>query len=63
VARHYVGQGVRVIKRELSFGGGLLGLLGRALFRWSAERYEQKYCFIFRASTLHFELEVVKHER
>lgn len=60
-ARHYVGGGLQIVQRNLSFGGGLLGLVGRALFALSPEAYERKYCFIFRASTLRFELRVVKH--
>ncbi len=59
-ARHYVGGGVKVVQRSLSFGGGLLGLVGRALFALSPEAFEKKYCFVFRASTLRFELQVVK---
>ena len=58
--RHYVGGGLKVVGRQLSFGGGLLGLTGRLIFLWSPETYEKKFCFIFRASTLTFELEVVK---
>ena len=56
---HYMGRGLRVMERRLSFGGGLLGLIGRLLFLLGPEAYEKKYCFMFRASTLHFELEVV----
>ena len=59
--RHYVGGGLKVVGRKLSFGGGLMGLVGRALFALSPEAYERKYCFMFRASTLRFELQVVKH--
>lgn len=57
---HYAGGGLRVADRKLSFGGGVLGAIGRLLFSLSPEKYERKYCFIFRASTLSFELEVVK---
>lgn len=57
---HYVGNGLRVASRRLSFGGGLFGLIGRMLFALSPEAYEKKYCFMFRASTLYFELEVVR---
>jgi hypothetical protein len=60
-ARHYVGSGLKVVQRKLSFGGGLLGLVGRMIFSLSPEAFERKYCFIFRASTLRFELQVVKH--
>jgi hypothetical protein len=59
-AAHYTGGGLRVVARRLSFGGGLLGLIGRFLFHLSPWKYEQKYCFIFRAGTLYFELEVIK---
>lgn len=57
---HYTGGGYRVLRRRLSFGGGVMGLIGRMIFRISPRRYEAKWCFIFRASTLYFELEVVK---
>lgn len=59
-AQHYVGGGLKVASRKLSFGGGLLGLAGRLIFMWSPETYEKKFCFVFRASTLTFELEVTK---
>jgi SAM-dependent methyltransferase len=53
---------VKVTRRRLSFGGGLLGILGRLLFTLSPEVYERKLAFIFRAGTLRFELEVEKNE-
>ena len=53
---------VKVTKRRLSFGGGLLGVLGRLFFTLSPEVYERKLSFIFRAGTLRFELEVEKNE-
>lgn len=57
---HYIGgKGIKVKYRKLSFGGGILGLTGRMLFNINPKTYERKYCFIFRASTLTFELEVV----
>lgn len=59
-ARHYVGSGVKIVHRHLSFGGGLLGVIGRIIFSLSPEAFEKKYCFMFRASTLRFELRVVK---
>lgn len=58
--RHYIGGGVRVARRHLSFGGNLLSIIGRAIFLLSPESYEKKYCFIFRASTLRFDLEILK---
>lgn len=57
---HYMGHGLRVVERKLSFGGGVLGLIGRLIFKLSPEAYEKNYCFIFRASTLYFELEVTE---
>lgn len=57
--RHYTGGGFRVVARGLSFGGGL-GLIGRLLFALSPELWEKQFCFVFRGSTLRFELEVVK---
>ena len=54
--------GVKVTKRRLSFGGGLLGVLGRLFFTLSPEVYERKLAFIFRAGTLRLELEVEKNE-
>ncbi|MBV9469623.1 MAG: methyltransferase domain-containing protein [Abitibacteriaceae bacterium] len=57
---HYVGGGLKVVGRKLSFGGGVLGLTGRLIFTLSPKKYEEKYCFIFRASTLTFYLKVTK---
>jgi SAM-dependent methyltransferase len=59
-AMHYVGGGLKVVSRKLSFGGGLLGLLGRLICWLNPETYEKKFCFLFRASTLTFYLEVTK---
>jgi SAM-dependent methyltransferase len=56
---HYVGKGVRIKNKKLSFGGGLLGLIARLIFKISPKKYEQKYCFIFRASTLTIDIEVL----
>jgi len=55
---HYIGKGVRIKDKKLSFGGGIFGLIARLIFRISPRKYEQKYCFIFRASTLTFWMEV-----
>ena len=55
---HYVGKGIIVQNKKLSFSGGVLGLVARLLFRINPKKYEQKYCFIFRASTLTFWLQV-----
>lgn len=56
---HYVGKGVKVKNKKLSFSGGVLGLMGRFFFKITPRKYEQKYCFIFRASTLTFDIEVL----
>lgn len=53
---------IRVANRRLSFGGGVLGVLGRLFFTLSPDLYERKLAFVFRASTLRFELEVLKGE-
>jgi len=55
---HYVGKGIKIQSKKLSFGGGVLGLIARFLFKINPKKYEQKYCFIFRASTLSFCLKV-----
>lgn len=57
---HYAGGGFHIEKRHLSFGGGILGLLGRLMFKISPRWWESKLCFVFRASTLRFELRVQK---
>lgn len=56
---HYVGKGVRVKKKKLSFSGGVFGLVGRIIFNISPRVYERKFSFIFRASTLYVDLEVL----
>lgn len=55
---HYIGKGISVKGKKLSFGGGLMGIVARAIFSVSPRVYEKKYCFMFRASTLRFDLEV-----
>ena len=57
---HYTGGGFEVVQRRLSFGGGIMGLLGRLIFRLSPKKYEARWSFIFRAGTLQFELVVRK---
>jgi len=56
---HYVGKGIKIQHIKLSFGGGVMGLVARLIFKISPRKYEQKYCFIFRASTLTFNIEVL----
>lgn len=57
---HYIGGGLTTTHKKLSFGGGISGLIGRLLFTFSAETYERKFCFMFRASTLTVQLRVDK---
>lgn len=57
---HYTGGGFRLARRELSFGGGVMGLLGRLIFRISPAYWEARWSFVFRAGTLRFELTVLK---
>jgi SAM-dependent methyltransferase len=61
--RHYTGGGFRVVKRRLSFVGGPLGLIGRTIFALSPDLWEKQFCFVFRGSTLTFELQVRKEIR
>lgn len=56
--RHYTAGGFRLVGRQLSFVGGPLGLVARLLFALGPDAYEKHFCFVFRASTLTFELEV-----
>jgi len=58
--KHYTGGGFTILQRRLSFGGGVMGLLGRLIFSISPKAYEAKWSFIFRASTLKFVLQVNK---
>ena len=59
-ARHYTGGGFRLVGRELSFVGGPMGLVARLLFALGPDSYEKHFCFVFRASTLSFEIEVTE---
>lgn len=60
--QHYTGGGFKITQRKLSFGGGIMGLLGRLIFSISPKAYEAKWSFIFRASTLKFILTVNKEQ-
>jgi SAM-dependent methyltransferase len=57
---HYIGGGLKVRSKKLSFGGGLCGLVARILFFLSPKMYEETFCFVFRASTLRINLSVEK---
>ncbi len=59
VARR-AGARFHVARRRLSFGGGPFGWIGRLLFALGPRGYEKRWCFLFRASTLRFELRVIK---
>jgi ubiquinone/menaquinone biosynthesis C-methylase UbiE len=56
---HYTGGGFNIVGRKLSFGG-LLGNIGRLIYKISAEEYEKYWCYIFRPSTLKFVIKVRK---
>ncbi len=58
---HYTsgGRAFEVIERRLSFGG-LMGQIGRLIFKISPLAYEKHWCFVFRASTLRFKVRVIK---
>ncbi len=56
---HYIGGGFNVTRRKLSFGG-LMGNIGRLIYKLSPKRYEETWCFIFRPGTLYFTLTVQK---
>lgn len=57
--RHYLGGAMyRVVRKKLSFGGGL-SILGRIIFKCSPEIYERKFCYLFPASTLYVCLEAI----
>ena len=51
---NYLGTKFKV-EKKLSFGGGF-GLIGRLLFKLSPERWENRYSFIFRASSIKIRL-------
>jgi len=59
-SKYYIGASFKIYKKKLSFPGGLLGIIGRLIFKFSPKKYEKKYCFIFRASTLTIHLETLK---
>jgi SAM-dependent methyltransferase len=45
-----------MVEKRLSFSGNLLGLIGRGLFALAPDKWESRWAFIFRASTLRFVL-------
>lgn len=57
---HYTGGGLRVVSRRLSFSG-IMGNIGRLIFKVSPKAYEKNWCFIFRPGTLTFALSVQKN--
>lgn len=60
---HYVGGGFKVIKKELTFNGGrIFKRIGRMLFRTNPKKYEERWCFIFRAGTIRYFMVVIKRD-
>lgn len=57
--QHYTGGGFKVLEKKLSFGG-VLGNIGRFIFKMSPRKYESTWCFIFRPGTLKFVMAVDK---
>jgi SAM-dependent methyltransferase len=57
---HYIGGGLKIVHRKLSFVGGPLGLIGKLIFKLTPWHYESQWCYMFRASTLTIALRVVK---
>ena len=54
---HYTGGGYKKVSVGLSFPGGVMGVIARLIYAASPKKYEQKWCFIFRASTITYILE------
>lgn len=53
--RHYFEVNhLALVSRELSFSGGLIGLIARLVFKLSPKAWEDKWCFLLRGSTLRF---------
>ena len=57
--QHYTGGGFNCLEIKLSFGG-VLGNIGRLIFKMSPRKYESTWCFIFRPGTLKFVMVVDK---
>jgi SAM-dependent methyltransferase len=57
---HYTGGGFVEDQTKLSFSGGIMGLIARLLYKTNPQKYEAKWCFIFRASTITYSLKVEK---
>jgi ubiquinone/menaquinone biosynthesis C-methylase UbiE len=57
--RHYMGGGFKVLEKRISFGG-ILGNIGRLIFKVRPRKYESTWCFIFRPSKLKFIVAVEK---
>lgn len=48
------------LSRELHFGGGLRGMLGKLLWKLSARRYEKYHCWSFPCNEIAYRLRVIK---
>jgi hypothetical protein len=60
-AIHYTGSGFNIVKKKLTFSGGIMGLIGRIIFARSPRKYEKDWCFIFRPNKLTIELKAIKN--
>jgi SAM-dependent methyltransferase len=59
-AHCYTDRRLKTTRLEVTFGGGLWALLGRAQYRIFPELWEKHFCFLWRARNLLVELEVIK---
>ena len=56
----YADFSFRVLHKELIFGSGVKGLVGRLLAKLSVRRYEKYYCHCYPSNGLYFQLQVIK---
>lgn len=57
---HYTKCRFRMIAKKLHFGGHPMSHMGRLLHWINPAKYESRWCFIFRPSTLEYHLQVLK---
>jgi SAM-dependent methyltransferase len=58
-ARCFSGVTLRLVKLEITFGGGLWDLISRMLYALSPNWWEKQFAFVFRARNLVVEYEVL----
>jgi ubiquinone/menaquinone biosynthesis C-methylase UbiE len=58
--QHYTKSRFRMVTKKLHFGGHPLSQLGRFCCWLNAVKYERRWSFIFRPSTLGFHMQVIK---